>query len=301
MTANQDNTGTSRFWNNQAFLNPTFGTNEYAKTYTGLQFTAKVIGNRNNENTDNAAENLTLNSTQYVLNYTPLANAVAGLDTTTQKQVAAQYKEGGLADLLAKADTVSGVNPAAYNYAFDLAGAVTSYQADAAKAMTAYNAATVNTAADVYTNLRTVMDNCMSTYAVGNTVLDNGSTKYVAALWSDFVQAYQAAQSAFADLKDHDYKKDGSALQTLADHLQKAYDALCGYGAYEALDSAVSRVKTVVAAGKDGYYAADKYQALEQALTEVLATAYTNDGTAYALSEKQQAAIDACTAQLLSA
>lgn len=53
--------------------------------------------------------------------------------------------------------------------------------------------------------------------------------------------------------------------------------------------------------GKDGYYAADKYQALEQALTEVLATAYTNDGTAYALSEKQQAAIDACTAQLLSA
>lgn len=95
MTDNQDNTGTSRFWNNQAFLNPTFGTNEYAKTYTGLQFTAKVIGNRNNENTDNAAENLTLNSTQYVLNYTPLANAVAGLDTTTQKQVAAQYKEGG--------------------------------------------------------------------------------------------------------------------------------------------------------------------------------------------------------------
>ena len=94
MTANQDNTGTSRFWNNQAFLNPTFGTNEYAKTYTGLQFTAKVIGNRNNENTDNAAENLTLNSTQYVLNYTPLANAVAGLDTTTQKQVAAQYKRG---------------------------------------------------------------------------------------------------------------------------------------------------------------------------------------------------------------
>ena len=52
---------------------------------------------------------------------------------------------------------------------------------------------------------------------------------------------------------------------------------------------------------KDGYYAADKYQALEQALTEVLATAYTNDGTAYALSEKQQATIDACTAQLLSA
>ena len=146
LTANQDNTGTSRFWNNQAFLNPTFGTNEYAKTYTGLQFTAKVIGNRNNENTDNAAENLTLNSTQYVLNYTPLANAVAGLDTTTQKQVAAQYKEGGLADLLAKADTVSGVNPATYNYAFDLAGAVTSYQADATKAMTAYNAATVNTA-----------------------------------------------------------------------------------------------------------------------------------------------------------
>ena len=84
-------------------------------------------------------------------------------------------------------------------------------------------------------------------HAVGNTVLDNGSTKYVAALWSDFVQAYQAAQSAFADLKDHDYKKDGSALQTLADHLQKAYDALCGYGAYEALDSAVSRVKTVSA------------------------------------------------------
>lgn len=213
MTANQDNTGTSRFWNNQAFLNPTFGTNEYAKTYTGLQFTAKVIGNRNNENTDNAAENLTLNSTQYVLNYTPLANAVAGLDTTTQKQVAAQYKEGGLADLLAKADTVSGVNPAAYNYAFDLAGAATNYQADADAAMTAYNAATVNTAADVYTNLRTVMDNCMSTYAVGNTVLDNGSTKYVAALWSDFVQAYQAAQSAFADLKDHDYKKDGSACK----------------------------------------------------------------------------------------
>lgn len=301
MTANQDNTGTSRFWNNQAFLNPTFGTNEYAKTYTGLQFTAKVIGNRNNENTDNAAENLTLNSTQYVLNYTPLANAVAGLDTTTQKQVVAQYKEGGLADLLAKADTVSGINPAAYNYAFDLAGAVTGYQADAAAAMTAYNAATVNTAADVYTNLRTVMDNCMSTYAVGNTVLDNGSTKYVAALWSDFVQAYQAAQSAFADLKDNDYKKDGSALQTLADNLQKAYDALCGYGAYEALDSAVSRVKTVVAAGKDGYYAADKYQALEQALTEVLATAYTNDGTAYALGEKQQTTIDACTAQLLSA
>ena len=167
--------------------------------------------------------------------------------------------------------------------------------------MTAYNAATVNTAADVYTNLRTVMDKCMSTYAVGNTVLDNGSTKYVAALWSDFVQAYQAAQSAFADLKDNDYKKDGSALQTLADNLQKAYDALCGYGAYEALDSAVSRVKTVVAAGKDGYYAADKYQALEQALTEVLATAYTNDGTAYALSEKQQTTIDACTAQLLSA
>ena len=64
----------------------------------------------------------------------------------------------------------------------------------------------------------------------------------------------------FCDLKDNDYKKDGSALQTLADHLQKAYDALCGYGAYEALDSAVSRVKTVVAAGKDGYYAADKYQ-----------------------------------------
>lgn len=87
--------------------------------------------------------------------------------------------------------------------------------------MTAYNAATVNTAADVYTNLRTVMDNCMSTYAVGNTVLDNGSTKYVTALWSDFVQAYQAAQSAFADLKDNDYKKDGSALQTLADHLQR--------------------------------------------------------------------------------
>ena len=87
----------------------------------------------------------------------------------------------------------------------------------------------------------------------------------------------------------------------MADHLQKAYDALCGYGAYEALDSAVSRVKTVVAAGKDGYYAADKYQALEQALTEVLATAYTNDGTAYALSEKQQTTIDTCTAQLLSA
>ena len=87
----------------------------------------------------------------------------------------------------------------------------------------------------------------------------------------------------------------------MADHLQKAYDALCGYGAYEALDSAVSRVKTVVAAGKDGYYAADKYQALEQALTDVLATAYTNDGTAYALSEKQQTTIDTCTAQLLSA
>ena len=33
------------------------------------------------------------------------------------------------------------------------------------------------------------MDNCMSTYAVGNTVLDNGATKYGAALWSDFVQA----------------------------------------------------------------------------------------------------------------
>ena len=301
MTVNQDNTGTSRFWNNQAFLTPTFGANEYAKTYTGLQFTAKVIGNRNNESTDNAAENLTLNSTQYVLNYAPLASAVAALDTSSQKQVAAQYKEGGLASLLAKNDTVSGVNPAAYNYALDTTGAVTQYQTDAAAAMTAYHAATVNTTTDVYTALRQVMDQCMGTYAVGNTVLVNGSTKYVTGLWNDFADAYKAAQSAFAALKDNDYQKDGSALQTLADNLQKAYDALCGYGEYDALDSAVSRVKTVVAAGKDGYYAADKYQALEQALNDVLAKAYTNDGTAYALSEKQQTAIDACTAQLLSA
>ncbi len=301
MTANQDNTGTSRFWNNQAFLNPTFGTDEYTKTYTGLQFTAKVIGNKNNENTDNVAENLTLNSTQYVLNYQPLANAVSALDTATQKQVAAQYKEGGLSGLLAKADTVSGVNPAAYNYAFDTAGAVANYQTDAAAAMSAYNAATVSTTADVYTALRKVMDTCMSTYAVGNTVLDDGSTKYVAALWNDFAEAYKEAQDAFATLSENDYQKDAAALQTLADNLQAAYDALCGYGDYSALNSAVSRVKTVVAAGKDGYYAADKYQALQQALTDVLTTAYTDDGTAYALSEKQQTTIDTCTATLLSA
>ncbi len=301
MTVNQDNTETPRFWNNQAFLNPTFGTNEYVKTYTGLQFTTKVIGNRNDQSKDNAAENLTLNSTQYVLNYQPLADAVSALDTATQKQVAAQYKEGGLADLLAKADTVSGVNPAAYNYAFDTAGAVTDYQSDASAAMTAYSASTVSTTTDVYTALRTVMDTCMSTYAVGNTVLDDGSTKYVAALWNDFAGAYKAAQSTFAALSENEYQKDATALRTLADNLQAAYDALCGYGDYDALNSAVSRVKTVVAAGKDGYYAADKYQALSKTLTDVLTAAYTDDGTSYALSEKQQTTIDTYTAQLLSA
>ncbi|MCD7723223.1 MAG: hypothetical protein LUH82_04665 [Clostridiales bacterium] len=187
----------------------------------------------------------------YVINYVPVITNTQSLSSalaaaiTSAENGAADYLEGGLADLLAAIDsfTAAELDPmdSSYNYSSDTAAAVSAYSSALSAAVSSYSAAaagdTDGSGYDLLVAALTSTDvdtdgydsyTLAEQYAAGNDAGEDESGNamtYTTASWAAFTAAYEAALSIEYNLTSTNYT-DNSGAEAAATALTEAYNAL---------------------------------------------------------------------------
>lgn len=200
------------WWSYANYLTYVGGDSDFVN---GLKSTAigwyGFTGNTSTRNTGN--HYLTDTATYYVIDYKTAVDAIEKNKSKLADGVA-DYKEGGLASVIAAFDQVT-IDPRAYDYASNTAGLATSVAKQLSDGAAALNTAVKASDGSGYHELRVAIDN---TKAIRNA----DSSEYTPESWSAFVSAFDAAKDVFVNIQTTSYNSDSNAKQ-LADALNTAY------------------------------------------------------------------------------
>lgn len=222
----------------------------------GLKSTAiGWYGFTGNTSTRNTGDHyLTDTATYYVIDYKTAVEAIEKNKSKLADGVA-DYKEGGLASVIAAFDQVT-IDPRAYDYASNTAGLATSVAKQLSDGAAALNTAVKASDGDGYHELRVAIDN---TKAIRN----SDSSEYTPESWSAFASAFDAAKDVFVNIQTTSYNSDSNAKQ-LAEALNTAYLGL---------KSNISRIDTTLLVAEiNAFYAykniftAESYAAVNAAI-----------------------------------
>lgn len=197
-------------------FNPSFGQNQYSKSYTSIP-----MGFWSGDNSASDNGNGTASTSLYVINYKALTDALA---TTTSVLQNVKNYDNDWADMksfMSALDAATTFNPSAYNYA-DTANAVASCAAGIESAVNAINSTknALQASDDSYVQLREALAQSKSTYDLGN------NNTYEQDSWNNFATAYEAARKEMNDVVINGYKANGSDVATFATTLNDKYSAL---------------------------------------------------------------------------
>ena len=200
------------WWSYANYLTYVGGDSDFVN---GLKSTAigwyGFTGNTSTRNTGN--HYLTDTATYYVIDYKTAVDAIEKNKSKLADGVA-DYKEGGLASVIAAFDQVT-IDPRAYDYASNTAGLATSVAKQLSDGAAALNTAVKASDGSGYHELRVAIDN---TKAIRNA----DPSEYTPESWSAFVSAFDAAKDVFVNIQTTSYNSDSNAKQ-LADALNTAY------------------------------------------------------------------------------
>ena len=225
---------TPRFFKNKLIYHGTGNTNTYYDTYNSLTFTGYAY--YSNWGDKHGSVDIPTSFTDYVINYKQVITDVNTLKTRLAAVNVANYKEGGLSNIIAALDffTTSGrVNPnsyidgitidnTTYSYSSNVATAVAKCASEISSAHTNYSGTTVGAAdtADNYVELRDAFDYYGAPTGLNTSDLNgkkyhvrdliasngyvdtdnNGSLDTQLTGFGDFLSAYLDAAKCMADL-----------------------------------------------------------------------------------------------------
>jgi hypothetical protein len=276
---------TNYYWSNILYYEGDFSSGSYLKT---INPTFKYVGS--NDTDKDVTFSVTGSAPIYVINYKALLTALTNNKAKiTLKANLSDFKEGGLAQVMADYDTATSFDPTSYNYEAT-ASAVSSCSTRIKELVELLNNTSSTADGTGFANLRTAITDTTAVYNMGDL-----EEVYPDGTWATFSAKYEEAANMFLDNANNDEQYSSSTInnttaQKLADELKTARAALVVTGRVDTATLEIAINNALVAINNKAIFTTSSYNSSNiETVTQNVQVAIWGDTSKYGVDAAKPA------------
>lgn len=223
--------GDVRYMANQFSVSQISDSTSYVKAYPNTLVYG--VGSKDNASSINKTESHNIGSGKplYIINYRPLYNQITNSIYKSYLRNVANYKEGGLSNLMKAFDSATSVNPKNYDYSSNTESMVTTCAGKISTALSNFKGVgTPTTDSAMYNSIRASIESAKNNYSENPTITNNyiTTTKFDETSFGAVTSALNTAKNAMANVLSNGYAStfNGSSISTISSNLTNSINNL---------------------------------------------------------------------------